>query len=385
MRKLNFIWIVLSALMLAGACSRLEEQNAALNIYVRLPEDVTTKAFTNSDWATLFNRETRINDLKIWVFLNESTDQSLPAGKLLGYLEPKQLNVASGKVQKFTVLLDKEIASKIKKVDVYVLANSRAIQLQEIGKTTTSAELEALTLSGNRFGITDNGTPTNTSVVDYEGLPYTAMGKGLTLSGSATNLSVENETLQLVRAVSKIQFVFSQIMLASGDKPVPFTITGLELDGGQIPEQEYLFKESSVPYRIGSDYVLRTLNFPNLPTKDDIAGNTNPSSYAFNSSAGTSQEYQEYQDKIYDALVNGRLTGYAPCYLRESDKALKGRIRYTVGNSTEKTLEFSMITGEKFKRNSSWVLYFYINNNALSLSVSYADWTSDGSYTIIGR
>ncbi len=371
--------------MLAGACSRLEEQNAALNIYVRLPEDVTTKAFTNSDWATLFNRETRINDLKIWVFLNESTDQSLPAGKLLGYLEPKQLNVASGKVQKFTVLLDKEIASKIKKVDVYVLANSRAIQLQEIGKTTTSAELEALTLSGNRFGITDNGTPTNTSVVDYEGLPYTAMGKGLTLSGSATNLSVENETLQLVRAVSKIQFVFSQIMLASGDKPVPFTITGLELDGGQIPEQEYLFKESSVPYRIGSDYVLRTLNFPNLPTKDDIAGNTNPSSYAFNSSAGTSQEYQEYQDKIYDALVNGRLTGYAPCYLRESDKALKGRIRYTVGNSTEKTLEFSMITGEKFKRNSSWVLYFYINNNALSLSVSYADWTSDGSYTIIGR
>lgn len=383
MRKLNFIWIVLSALMLAGACSRLEEQNAALNIYVRLPEDVTTKAFTNSDWATLFNRETRINDLKIWVFLNESTDGSLPAGKLLGYLEPKQLNVVSGSVQKFTVLLDKEIASKIKKVDVYVLANSRAIQMQEIGKTTTSAELEALTLSGNRFGIADNGAPTNTGVIDSEGLPYTAMGKGLTLSGSATNLSVENGTLQLVRAVSKVQFVFSQIKLPSGETPVPFEIKGLELDGGQIPEQEYLFKESSAPYKIGSDYVSRTLIFPNLPTKDDIAGNTNPSSYAY-SSADTSQGYQ---DKIYDALVNGRLTGYAPCYLRESDKALTGRIRYTVGNSTEKTLEFSMNTNDNeiFTRNSSWVLYFYINNNALSLSVSYADWTSDGSYTIIGR
>lgn len=382
MRKLNFIWIVLSALMLAGACSRLDEQKAALNIYVRLPEDVATKAVT--DWSTLFNRETRINDLKIWVFLNESTDASLPAGKLLGYLEPKQLNVASGKVQKFTVLLDKEIASKIKKVDVYVLANSQAIQMQEIGKTTTSAELEALTLSGNRFGIANNGAPTNTGVIDYEGLPYTAMGKGLTLSGSATNLSVENETLQLVRAVSKVQFVFSQIMLASGDKPVPFTITGLELDGGQIPEQEYLFKESSAPYRIGSDYVSQTLIFSDLPTKNDIVGNTNPSSYAFDSSADTSQGYQ---DKIYDALVNGRLTGYAPCYLRESDKALKGRIRYTVGNSTEKTLEFSMNTNnnEIFTRNSSWVLYFYINNNSLSLSVSYADWTSDGSYTIIGR
>lgn len=379
MRKLNFIWIVLSALMLAGACSRLEEQNAALNIYVRLPEDVATKAVT--DWSTLFNRETRINDLKIWVFLNESTDASLPAGQLLGYLEPKQLNVVSGSVQKFTVLLDKEIASKIKKVDVYVLANSRAIQLQEIGKTTTSAELEALTLSGNRFGITDNGTPTNTSVVDYEGLPYTAMGKGLTLSGSATNLSVENETLQLVRAVSKIQFVFSQIMSASGDTPVSFAITGLQLNSGQVPEQEYLFKESTASHKIGSGYVNQTLYFPDLPAKSDIVGNTNPGSYAYNPSNETPQEYQ---DRIYEALINNRLTGYAPCYLRESDKALKGKISYMLGN-TAKELEFSMSTNDKFTRNSSWVLYFYINNNSLSLSVSYTPWTPVGSYTIIGR
>lgn len=379
MRKLNFIWIVLSAILLAGACSRLEEQNAALNIYVRLPEDVATKATT--DWPTLFSRETRINDLKIWVFLNESADSNLPAGLLLGYLEPKQLNVVSGSVQKFSVLLDKDVAAKIKKVDVYVLANSKAIQMQEIGKTTTSAELDALTLSGNRFGISDNGSPTNTSIVDYEGLPYTAMGKGLTLSGSSTNLSVENETLQLVRAVSKIQFVFSQIMLASGDKPVPFTITGLELDGGQIPKQEYLFKESSAPYRIGSDYVSQTLIFSDLPTKNDIVGNTNPSSYAFSSS----ETAKQYQDRIYEALINNTLYGYAPCYLRESDKALTGKIKYTLGNSTVKELPFSMSTNDRFTRNSSWVLYFYINNNSLSLSVSYADWTAVDSYTIIGR
>ena len=363
--------------MLAGACSRLEEQNAALNIYVRLPEDVATKAVT--DWSSLFSKETRINDLKIWVFLNESTDQSLPAGRLLGYLEPKQLNVASGKVQKFTVMLDKEIASKIKKVDVYVLANSRAIQMQEIGKTTTSAELEALTLSGNRFGIADNGAPTNTGVIDYEGLPYTAMGKGLTLSGSATNLSVENETLKLVRAVSKVQFVFSQIMVGT-EKPVTFSITGLELDGGQIPEQEYLFNDSAKDYKIGDSYVPRTLSF-DPPSKNDIVGNTNPKTYVYDSSA---EKPQDYQDRIYEALVNGRLTGYAPCYLRESDKTLTGKISYTLGNSTVKTLPFSMSTGEQFTRNSSWVLYFYINNNSLNLSVSYSPWVpGDGGPYIL--
>ena len=214
MRKLKFIWIVLSALMLAGACSRLDEQKAALNIYVRLPEDAATKA-SYTDWSTLFGRETRINDLKIWVFLNESTDASLPAGLLLGYLEPKQLNVVSGSVQKFTVLLDKEVASKIKKVDVYVLANNGSFQIAAIGRDTPSTDLDAIVLTDNQFGVAVNGTPTNTGVIDYQGLPYTAVGKALTLSRSGSNLSLGNETLQLVRAVSKVQFVFSQIMLST--------------------------------------------------------------------------------------------------------------------------------------------------------------------------
>lgn len=379
MKKLTFIWIVLSAIMLAGACSRLDEPKAALNIYVRLPEEAATKAVT--DWSTLFTRETRINDLKIWVFLNESTDASLPAGKLLGYLEPKQLNVVSGKVQKFTIPLDKNEAAKIKKVDVYVLANNSSFQLDALDANASRADLDALVLSGTQFGITANNNPTNLGVTDSKGLPYTAVGKGLTLSGSATNLSVENETLQLVRAVSKIQFVFSQIMLASGDKPVPFSITGLELNSGQIPVQEYLFKESTASYKIGSSYVNQTLFFPDLPSKSDIVGNTNPSSYAFDSSNETSQEYQ---DRIFEALLEGKLTGYAPCYLRESDKALKGKISYTLGN-TAKELEFSMSANDKFTRNSSWVLYFYVNNNSLSLSVSYTPWTPVGSYTIIGR
>lgn len=380
MRKLQFIWVVLSALLLAGACSRLEEQKAALNIYVRIPEEVTTKAVT--DWTTLFNRETRINDLKIWVFLNEATDASLPAGKLLGYLEPKQLNVVSGKVQKFTIPLDKDDAAKIKKVDVYVLANNGSFQTTALDEHATPADLDALVLSGNSFGVADNGNPTNLGVDVTKGLPYTAMGKGLTLSGSLPNLSVDNETLQLVRAVSKIQFVFSQIMLASGDKPIPFAITGLELDGGQIPEQEYLFKASTDPYKIGSSFVTGTIYFPALPAKNEIVGNLNPASYVYDSSNETPQEYQ---DRIYEALIDNKLTGYSPCYLRESNKALKGKITYTLGNSAAKTMEFSMNANDKFTRNSSWVLYFYVNNNSLSLSVSYTPWTPVGSYTIIGR
>ena len=94
---------MLSVLLLAGACSRLDEQTTALSIYVRLSEQEATKADADDgamDWASLLAKETRINDLRIWVFANDVTGKE--KGALLGYLEPKQLNMSNGKVQKFS-------------------------------------------------------------------------------------------------------------------------------------------------------------------------------------------------------------------------------------------------------------------------------------------
>lgn len=376
MRKLRFILILLSVL-LAGACTRLDEQKTALNIYVRLPEQETTKAAVDKDaWSTLFAKETRINDLRIWVFVNEA--DGLPAGTLLGYLEPKQLNVTDGKVQKFTVPLDKTVASKIKTVDVYVLGNSSPLALMGLGEKTTPAELDALNLTGNQFGI-DDGIPTTTDVTDAVGLPYTAVGKKLSLSGSGTDLSVAN--VELVRAVSKVQFVFCQIQ--DGDTlPVNFKITSLKLDKDLIPTEEYLFNDNDKPEsnpKIGKNYVSSELSFNNLlPVKKEVAGSTTPSGYKYNNEP-------DYLDKINTALINGEVTGMAPCYLRESDKALSGEIQYTVDNVTKDPVKFSMASGQKFVRNSCWVVYFYFNNDILTVSVSPTNWTSGGEYEIIGE
>ena len=376
MRKLHFIWLLLSALLLAGACSRLEEQEAALNIYVRLPEEVSTKATT--DWATLLARETRINDLKIWVFVNKYKDSSVPKGTLLGYLEPKQLNVVNGQVQKFTVPLNKEMASKIEKVDVYVLANAKAVQFNGVGQDATTADLDALVLSGTKFGISANGKPTNTSISETEGLPYSAVRKGLELTGTAPNLSVAD--VKLVRAVSKIQFVFSQIKVGD-DTPVEFEITGLELDSGQIPEEEYLFNDSENLYKIGSSFVDQALTVT-APAKAEIVGSTSPGQYAY-----TSGDTEVYQKKIYDALtsVPPALTGCPPCYLRESSKTLSGKITYSVGGVAREPLVFKMSGTEIFSRNSSWVLYFYFNNTNMSLSASYSEWEFTNNHIITGN
>ncbi len=378
MRKIRLISLCLFAALFAGACSRLDEKTA-LNIYVRLPEQAPdTRAVTN--WSSLLAKETRINDLRIWVFLHTATDATLAPGMLLGYLEPKQLNISGGEVQKFSVSLDRTLAAKIQTVDVYVLANAGAAGLYGIGMEATPADLDALVLSGDLFGIDGNGEPTATDIIDNVGLPYTAFGKNLALSGSGSDLSIAN--VELVRAVSKVQFVFAQ--KKEGELlPVEFQITGLELSSGQIPEREYLFNDSGSACKIDGGYVDRTLSFINLPTKAGIAGLSDPGSYAYNPNAGESA--LSYQNRIYEALVSGTLTGYAPCYLRESDKALSGRISYRIGGSDIKTVSFSMGASEQLARNRSWVLYFYFNNNSMTLSVSYSPWEDVGPYTIIGR
>lgn len=378
MRKIRLILICLSALLLAGACTRLEEQTS-LNIYIRLPEQTEeeTKAVPGvDDWASLSDKEVRINDLRIWVFLNTSTDGSIAPGTLLGYLEPKQLNFTGGHVQKFTIALNRAIASKIQTADVYVLANAGAASLYNVGIGTTPAELDELVLSENLYGIFANGEPTNKTVVDNVGLPYTAVKKNVNMIGSGVELSVAS--VELVRAVSKVQFVFCQIQDNQGDKPVEFQILSLKLNANQIAEQEYLFNDSPKAYKIGTGYVARALTAADIPTKATIAGSTSPGGFAYS----PSETAAEYQTRIDAALKAGAVTGCSPCYLRESDKALTGQIRYQIGNGGEKTLDFNMTDGEKFVRNSNWIVYFFFNNDSMSLSVAYVDWIKNEPYEL---
>lgn len=378
MTRLRLILTVLAALLLAAGCSRLE-QTSSLNVYVRLPEEALTKAPT-VEWASLQTKEVRINDLRIWVFLRSSTDGSLPQGMLLGYLEPKQLSFSGGKVQKFSVVLDREIAMKIATVDVYVLGNAGAAGLFTVGADTTPAVLDAITLTNDFYGIASNGEPTNTTVIDNVGLPYSAVGKGLSLTGTGAELSVTS--VELVRAVTKVQFAFCQIANSSGEPQVDFQITGLKLNASQISTKEYLFNDTDASYKIGDGYVDRELSLQSysIPTKTEIAGSTSPGGFAYS----PSETAADYQIRIDTALRDGAVTGCAPMYLRESDKTLSGQIRYRVGSSAEKTLGFEMYPGERFLRNSYWIVFFYFNSDDLSMSVSYVGWNGSISYEIIG-
>ena len=263
MRKFRFIFLLVAVLLATGACTRLDDPQVNLDIFIRFPDPSQTKADT--DVAPDNAKETRIVDLRIWVFASSSSDEALK-GRLLGYLAPTKLDYSGDAVNKFTIVLEKDIASKIKKADVYVLANAKSAGLDKDGLSPvlsgegykkwsdlSADELDGIVMSGNAFGIKLNSDattwgPTNTGVIDTQGLPFSAVGKGLDIGGSGSHLSVE--TVELVRAVSKVQFVFSQIMDSQNNKPAEFTITGLKLNGNKLAEKELANGETIMVYSI---------------------------------------------------------------------------------------------------------------------------------------
>lgn len=390
MRKFRFIFLLVAVLLATGACTRVDDPQVSLDIFVRLPGQSQTKADTDTVEPDNI-KETRIVDLRLWVFVHSSSDSSLN-GHLLGFLAPTKLDYSGDAVNKFTIVLEEGIASKIQSVDVYVLANAKSAGL-DMGNglspvngpnykkwsDLSASELDGIVISGNAFGIrqTSNAEiwgPNNTGVYDTEGLPFSSVGKGLDISRSGSHLSVK--TVELVRAVSKVQFIFSQFMDSEGNKPAEFTISGLKLNGGKLARQEYIFPRKTA---YDGGYLENDLNFSvDAYTKENINGCLDPVGFE----CRDDESAEEYRKRINKGIDNGYLTAGPLCYLRESGKALDGVFSFHLAGETgniEKT--FSMADGETFSRNRSWIVYIYFMNDRMSISVyDLYGWKDGGQY-----
>ena len=388
MRKFRFIFLLVAVLLATGACTRVDDPQVNLDIFVRFPGQSQTKADTVEPDNI---KETRIVDLRLWVFVHSSSDSSLN-GHLLGFLAPTKLDYSGDAVNKFTIVLEEGIASKIQTVDVYVLANAKSAGL-DMGNglspvngpnykkwsDLSTDELDGIMISGSAFGIkqtsnTDIWGPNNTGVYDTEGLPFSSVGKGLDISRSGSQLSVE--TVELVRAVSKVQFIFSQFEDSDGNKPAEFTIAGLKLNGGKLAKQEYIFPRKTT---YDGGYLDNDLNFSvDAYTKANINGCLDPAAYE----CQVGESAQTYRGRINDGIDKGFLTAGPLCYLRESDKALDGVFSFHLaGESGNIEKNFSMADGETFSRNRSWIVYIYFMNDRMGISVRVLDdWENGGQY-----
>jgi len=394
----------LAALLMVGAmasCSENQDIETAENhdAYISLSfssnsanstragESRTEGVLANNESKADPNSESDIHSIKVWVFQSGTNEDANP----IAYKE-EALKDINGSYNLQLRFLRKIAGKEVENIDLYILANSESTNIESKlnGKdfsSITRKELQNICFDST-FGIQENGNPQNTEV------PET----GLPISRAITNISVENHVgtteaeaktkgikIPLVRAVSKLHFYFAR---KTGIENVK--VTSIEVEGNTIPTASYIFPDeteykenddnqvvTSNKYDVNStDYVSTGLKLNGVET-DNIKEVEDPEKFKKN-------ETQTAQDYL-DAFKTAGIASHNLCYLRETTKAIKGKIHYSLGTE-EKSVDFSITTDGKAIRNRELVVYGYFLNGQmgmLTVTPTIQEWQDGGTFDFI--
>jgi len=383
--KRHIGWLLSSMLMLLlllTACSSSSTDDEAekpkvkpvLKIYLFAPESpIITRANTGS--VDALEAEKEIHTIDVWVFEHEE-----PHNKV-SYIH---LNDVSFSGQKEIAMdITDEFANLPKKpnVDIYVAVNKESCGLGEtLGENTTLAQLKEASIGSTYFGVSKPQSEVHTT-----GLPMSGLLENQIISGIPPVYTAMAQNVKLVRAVSKVRFLFSK-----SSEGVP-TITNLSISLNEdvLPQEEYLFLEGVYPtYK---SHVKSTGNNDYEPAATLVQGvaNVEPTINSCANPAGyvnTSETGQAYETKINIGLTDPDgegpetpdLSQLGRFYFRESHRQLTGTISYTVG-TTNKTKRFEMAGAGDFTRNHTWIVYgYFLGSGDLKLNVvDIKDWSVD--------
>ena len=374
-------------LLLAVGCSTgsedaespLPKEKPVLKVYVFAPEKpiVTRADIDNVDASA---EEAAINTLDVWVFENSAAATN---GSLVGHVH--QSNISWKGQKEVAINVSDDFANRKPNVDIYVAANAGAAGLT-LGASSTPSKLESAMIASDYFGLTKL-----ISSVPVEGLPMSGLLKDQKVSGSAPVFQAQTNsgglaTVKLVRAVSKVRFIFSKSKSNTQD----IKELCIKLGGKVLPKQEYLFLDGVYPtvksnvvsggLEAAQDgaYVADAVVLVSGKTKDDIASNSDPASFAYGTVENeTAQAYEdrinrglrEVQNDAGDVTKPIELSELGRFYLRESDRKLAGTIEYKIGEE-QKSPDFSMAADGDFTRNHTWIVYgYFMGNGELKLNV----------------
>lgn len=398
------VCMALAALLMVGAmasCSENENTETAQsdNAYLSLSfstgtgnstragESHTEDVLANNESKADPNSESDFHSIKVWVFQSGTNEDANP----IAYKE-EALKDINGSYNLQLRFLRKIAGKEVENIDLYILANSESTNIQDklSGKnfsSITRKELQNISFDST-FGIQDNGNPQNTKV------PET----GLPISRAITNISVEKHVgtteaeaetkgikIPLVRAVSKLHFYFAR---KKGIENVK--VTSIEVEGNTIPTASYIFPDeteykenddnqvvTSNKYNVNSNgYVSTVLKLNGVET-DNIKEVEDPEKFKKNKTQ-TAQDY-------LDAFKKAGIASHDLCYLRETTKAIKGKIHYSLGTE-EKSVDFSIPTDGKAIRNRELVVYGYFLNGQmgmLTVTPTIQEWKDGGTFDFI--
>ena len=197
--------------------------------------------------------------------------------------------------------------------------------------------------------------------------------------------------IPLVRAVSKLHFYFAR-KSGSEANTSQVKVTRIEVEGNTIPTASYVFPDEATYNEDGYNQNVTSQKYDNagttyVPTTLKLAGVENtdikevedPKSFIKKSN----QSAQEY----LDAFDKKGIISHDLCYLRETNKAIKGTIWYSLdGGATEKHETFNIPSEGNAIRNRELVVYGYFLNGQmgkLTVTPTIQEWQDGGTFDFI--
>lgn len=404
------VCMALAALLMVGAmasCSENENTETAPgdNAYLSLSfstgtgnstragESHTEDALANNESKADPNSESDIHSIKVWVFQSGTNEDANP----IAYKE-EALKDINGSYNLQLRFLRKIAGKDVENIDLYILANSESTNIESklSGKdfsSITRKELQNIRFDST-FGIQDNGNPQNTEV------PET----GLPISRAITKISVEKHVgtteaeaeakgikIPLVRAVSKLHFYFAR-KSGTDANTSQVKVTRIEVEGNTIPTASYVFPDEAIYNEKGYNQDVTNQKYDNagttyVPTTLKLAGVENKDIKAVEDPKSFIKKSNQSAQEYLDAFKQAGIDSHDLCYLRETNKAIRGTIYYSLdGGATEQHETFNIPSEGNAIRNRELVVYGYFLNGQmgkLTVTPTIQEWQDGGTFDFI--
>lgn len=404
------VCMALAALLMVGAmasCSENENTETAPgdNAYLSLSFSTGTgnstragetsgKVLADNETDANPTQESDIHNIKVWVFKSNTGDEATP----ISYKAETLSEVKNGNYTLNLRFLRKIGGEEVKNIDLYILANSESINMldQMKGKdlsSVTRKDLKEVSFT-SPFGINSDGTAENQEV---------PAGKGLPISRAITQISVDSHVadteegakdkgikIPLVRAVSKLHFYFAR-KSGSDANTSQVKVTRIEVEGNTIPTASYVFPDEAIYKENGYNQDVTSQKYDNagttyVPTTLKLAGVENKGIKEVEDPESFIKKNQSAQQYL-DAFKQAGIGSHDLCYLRETTKAIKGTIWYSLdGGATEKSATFNIPSEGNAIRNRELVVYGYFLNGQmgkLTVTPSIQEWQDGGTFDFI--
>ena len=404
------VCMALAALLMVGAmasCSENENTETAQgdNAYLSLSFSTGTgnstragetsgKILADNETDANPTEESDIHNIKVWVFKSDTGDEATP----ISYKAETLSEVKNGNYTLNLRFLRKIGGEEVKKIDLYILANSESINMldQMKGKdlrSVTRKDLKEVSFT-SPFGINSDGTPETKEVTKEKGLP---------ISRAITQISVDSHVadteegaqakgikIPLVRAVSKLHFYFAR-KSGTDANTSQVKVTKIEVEGNTIPTASYVFPDEAIYNEKGYNQDVTSQKYNSattyVPTALKLAGVENKDIKEVEDPVSFIKKSNQSAQAYLDAFKNAGISSHNLCYLRETNKAIRGIIYYSLdGGATEKSETFNIPSKGNAIRNRELVVYGYFLNGQmgkLTVTPSIQEWQDGGTFDFI--